>query len=135
VVAERARAGVDVRILVPGKHTKGVPIRQAGRSYYEELLTAGVRIYEYEPTRLHAKLLVVDGLWSVVGSANMDVRSKELNHENVIGILDSEFAGSLEQTFLRDLEGAKEIRLENWRRRSLGTRVLERFWALFSEQY
>jgi cardiolipin synthase len=134
-VAERARQGVDVRVLVPNEHTDAKPIRLAGRSYYDELLSAGVRIYEYQPTMMHCKLVVIDEQWSIVGSANMDVRSKELNQENVLGILDTEFAGQIESTFLQDIEHAREIKLDEWRRRGLWERSKERFWVLFAEQY
>ena len=134
-VADRARAGVDVRILVPNHHTDAKPIRQAGRSYYDELLSAGVRIYEYEPTMMHCKTVVVDGIWSIIGSANMDIRSKELNQENVIGLLDQDFAAQVESSFLADLEKADEIDLERWRRRGLSSRIKERLWVTFAEQY
>jgi cardiolipin synthase len=76
VAMERARAGVDVRLLLPGEHTDAKPIRWASHRYYDQLLAAGVRIYEYQPTFMHAKLLVVDGQWAIVGSANMDLRSE-----------------------------------------------------------
>jgi cardiolipin synthase len=135
VVMRRARAGVDVRILMPNEHTDARPIRLTSHRYYQELLDAGVRIYEYQPTMIHSKHVVVDGLWSVVGSANMDVRSKELNKENVLGILDTELASQLERTFLTDLERAREITAAEWRRRPLGARLLERGAAHFSEQY
>jgi cardiolipin synthase len=135
VVKRRARAGVDVRILMPNHHTDARPIRRASHSYYSELLNAGVRIYEYQPTMMHTKGVVVDGRWSVVGSANMDIRSKELNEENVLGIRDSDFAGQLERTFLADLEHACEIDRVAWRRRGIRDRVIERFCVLFAEQY
>jgi cardiolipin synthase len=134
-VAARARAGVDVRILVPNQHTDAKPIRLAGRSYYDELLAAGVRMYEYQPTMMHCKNVVIDGLWSIVGSANMDIRSKELNQENVMGILDADFASQVETTFLADLEKAHEFKLDEWRKRGLWERFKERFWVLFAEQY
>jgi cardiolipin synthase len=134
-VTDRARAGVDTRILVPNRRTDARPIRLAGRHYYDELLRAGVRIYEYQPTMMHCKHVVIDGLWSMVGSANMDVRSKELNQENVLGILDAGFARQVESTFLQDLEQAREIKLADWRRRNLWERIKERFWVLFAEQY
>jgi cardiolipin synthase len=135
VVARRARAGVDVRILMPNHHTDARPIRRASHSYYAELMNAGVRIYEYQPTMMHTKGVVVDGMWSVVGSANMDIRSKELNEENVLGIIDPDFAGQMERTFLRDLESAVEIDRVQWRRRGLHNRLSERFCVLFAEQY
>jgi cardiolipin synthase len=135
VVKRRARAGVDVRILMPNHHTDARPIRRASHSYYSELLNAGVRVYEYQPTMMHTKGVVVDGEWSVVGSANMDIRSKELNEENVLGVRDEEFADQLERTFLADLERAVEIDRVQWRRRGIGNRIIERFCVLFAEQY
>ena len=134
-VKDLARKGVDVRILLPNHHTDAKPIRLASHSYYDELLSAGVRIFEYQPTMMHAKLTVVDGCWSVVGSANMDIRSKELNEENALGILDPQLAGSIETAFLADLERAREIELEPWRQRGIGHRVLERLCVLFAEQF
>jgi cardiolipin synthase len=134
-VARLAREGVDVRILLPDEHTDAKPIRQASHSYYEELLTAGVRIWEYQPTMMHCKMLVVDGCWTVVGSANMDIRSKELNEENALGILDAGLGGAVESSFLADLERSREIRLDEWRRRGLRPRVLERLCVMFAEQF
>jgi cardiolipin synthase len=135
VVADRARAGVDVRILLPDEHTDARPIRLTSHSYFEELLAAGVKVYEYQPTMMHTKGVVVDGAWSIVGSANMDVRSKELNNENVLGILDEGFAGEMEATFFADLRKAEEIRLEEWRRRGWWAKAKERVCVLFAEQY
>jgi cardiolipin synthase A/B len=135
VLQERARAGVDIRVLVPNEHNDVPIIRWASRSYYEELLEAGIRIYEYQPTMIHQKLVVVDGKWSVVGSVNMDVRSKELNQENAIGIHDIGFGQQLEETFFRDLERAEEITLPSFRRRPAWHRVPERVLALFEEQF
>jgi cardiolipin synthase len=135
VVAGRARAGVDVRILVPNERTDAKPIRLAGRSYYQPLLDAGVRIYEYQPTMMHAKYVVADGIWSVVGSANLDIRSKEINAENVMGIRDRKLAQQLETAFLIDIGRALEIDRKTWRQRGWGTRILERFAVFFAEQY
>jgi cardiolipin synthase len=135
VVAERARAGVDVRILLPNEHTDAKLIRLTSHHYFEDLLAAGVKIYEYQPTMMHTKSIVVDGLWSVVGSANMDVRSIELNVENVLGILDAGFARTLEATFHEDLKRAREIRLEEWRRRGWWARVKEWVASRLAEQY
>jgi len=132
---ECARTGVDVRLLVPNEHTDAKPVWYASRSYYEELLADGIRIFEYQPTFLHSKALVVDGRWSVIGSANQDVRSKELNEENLLGILDARFAAELERVFLSDLERSREIQLDEWRRRGAWERVKERFFVLLAEQY
>jgi cardiolipin synthase A/B len=134
-VTDQARAGVDVRILVPGGKTDAGPIRQACHSYFEELLEAGVRVYEYQPTMMHAKYVVVDGKWSVVGSANMDIRSKELNSENVLGILDPGLARDLEASFMKDMAQSEEFHLETWRKRGPWAHLKERTAALFVEQY
>ena len=135
IVAERARAGVDVRILLPDEHTDAKLIRRTSHSYFEDLLSAGVRIYEYQPTMMHAKSVVVDGVWSVVGSANMDVRSKELNHENVLGILHAPFAATLERVFLEDLARSQEFKLDEFRKRGPWSRFLETIAPAFAEQY
>ena len=134
-VAARARAGVDVRLLLPDEHTDAKLIRLTSHHYYEDLLEAGVKIYEYQPTMVHVKTLVADGIWSVVGSANMDVRSIELNVENVLGILDPGFARSLEAAFQADLQQSQQIRLEEWRRRGPWARIKERLASLLAEQY
>jgi cardiolipin synthase A/B len=135
VVKRRARAGVDVRVLLPNELTDAKPIRRASHSYYSELMKAGVRIYEYQPAMMHAKTVVVDGTWAVVGSANMDIRSKELNEENVLGIFEPDFAQQLEQSFTHDLGDAIEIDRVKWRRRGVPARIIERICVLFAEQY
>ena len=134
-VMERARQGVDVRILLPGENTDAKPIRQTGHMFFEELMASGVKIYEYQPTMMHAKNVVIDGMLSVIGSSNMDVRSKELNQENLLAILDAGFAKELEETFFDDLKNAKEINLEEWRKRGPVKRFTERVSSLFAEQY
>jgi cardiolipin synthase A/B len=134
-VMDRARAGVDVRVLVPGPKTDAKPVRLAGHTHYEELLRAGVRIFEYQPTMMHAKVVLVDGIWSVVGSANMDERSMELNEENILGICDQGFARELERGFREDFNCSKEIDLKEWCRRSIFRRGLERCSRALIEQY
>jgi cardiolipin synthase A/B len=131
---ERAQAGVDVRLILPNEHTDARPVRWAGQGYYEELLEGGVRIFEYQPTFMHAKALVVDSVWSVVGTANLDIRSKELNEENVLGVLDRGLAAELEAAFEADLQASREIRLDAWRERPLHWRLRERTSLLFAEQ-
>jgi cardiolipin synthase len=132
---ERARAGVDVRILVPGNHTDAIPVQYAGRGYYEELLEAGVRIFEYQASMMHAKTVVVDDAWSLVGSANMDERSMEINEENLLGIASADLTTSIAEGIERDLERSKEIHLEQWRRRPAYQRVLEKVAKILIEQY
>ena len=134
-VIERAKSGVDVRILVPGNETDAVPVQAAGRSYYEELLAAGVRIFEFQPAMMHAKTVVVDSSWSIVGSANLDERSMELNEENVLGIADRDFADSVERGVTADFAHSQEIQLEEWRKRSIFRRSMEWVCKILIEQY
>jgi cardiolipin synthase A/B len=134
-VVQRSRQGVDVRVLVPGNHTDAVPVQAAGQSYYEELLRAGVRIFEFEPAMMHAKTVVIDSAWSIVGSANMDERSMELNEENVLGIADQAFAQSVEEGLLSDYGRSPEIKLEEWRKRSIVRKAFERVAKALIEQY
>jgi cardiolipin synthase len=134
-VIDRAQKGVDVRVLVPGNHTDAVPVQATGRSYYEELLSGGVRIFEYQPAMMHAKTVVIDSIWSIVGSANLDERSMELNEENVLGIADRGFAESIERGLLEDYSRSREVRLEEWKKRSLLKKGFERVAKTLIEQY
>ena len=132
---DRAKSGVDVRILVPGNNTDALPVQAAGRSYYEELLSAGVRIFEFQPAMMHAKTAVVDSAWSIVGSANLDERSMELNEENVLGVADRDFALAIERGVTEDFARSKEILLEEWRKRSIFRRGMEWCCKILIEQY
>jgi cardiolipin synthase A/B len=134
-VKERARAGVDVRILVPGDETDAKPVQYAGRGFYEELLEAGVRIFEFTPSMMHAKTVMVDDTWALVGSANMDERSMEINEENLLGIADREFTLTAVRNLEDDFGRSREIRLEAWRRRPAYQRVLEKAARILIEQY
>ncbi|MBA3522662.1 MAG: cardiolipin synthase B [Gemmatimonadales bacterium] len=134
-VIERARDGVDVRVLVPGNYNDAVPVQLAGRSFYDELLRAGVRIFEYQPAMMHAKTVVVDDAWSIVGSANLDERSMEINEENILGISDPAFAASIVEGVEADLGHSKEIKLEEWRKRPLWQRGLESLAKSLIEQF
>ena len=121
-----ARRGVDVRILTGGPRTDVPVVRLAGRASYELLLAAGVRIYEWQPTTLHAKTFVVDGEWSTIGSMNFDNRSLALNDEATLMVLDREVGGRMEEIFLDDLRYADEITLTHFGRRSWTERLAER---------
>jgi cardiolipin synthase A/B len=122
---KKARAGLDVRLLLPGPVTDNRMARFSGQSRYDALLNAGVRIYEYQPTFLHAKGLAVDGKWSIVGSPNLNSRSRELDEENAFGILDASLGARLDEVFLADLRHSKEITIDAWRRRNPLLRVLQ----------
>jgi cardiolipin synthase len=111
-----AARGVSVRLLLPSRSNHRV-VGEAGRSFYEDLLEAGVRIYEYGPGMIHAKTMVVDGAVALVGSANMDLRSFRLNFEVHTVVRDRTTARGLEQAFDADLAVSREIALEAFRRR------------------
>ncbi len=125
-----ARRGVDVRLLLPGR-TDHRFVMRAGQSFYAQLLRAGVRIFEWTRSPLHAKTAVVDDAWSVVGSANLDVRSFEINYEADLHCLGGRVGPMMTALFLRDAASAREILLPDWERRSLLRRLVEKFCALF----
>lgn len=125
VLEAKARAGLDVEVLLPNDQNDSRWVRYASQNYYEELLRAGVKIDEYQPTFIHTKLMIVDGLWSVIGSANMDNRSRKLNDEVVFGIADPIFAKQLEDLVRRDQAKALPIRLAEWQNRGPWQHVLE----------
>jgi cardiolipin synthase len=132
--AMMVRRGVKVHLMLPGKHTDSPFVRRAGCSLYTSLLEAGVRLYEFEPTLLHQKIVVVDEVWSHVGSTNFDARSLALNEEVGVGILDSGVAAELKAAFKRDLRHCRELMLDEWRRRPAFDRAYERFAYLLHEQ-
>lgn len=112
-----AERGVDVRVLTPGPLSDVKTTWYAGRHRYEELLGAGVRIYEYQPVMMHAKSIVVDGLWSSVGSMNFDNRSLAFNDESNLNALDARLGAKMDSIFREDLKYSKEIKLEEFRHR------------------
>jgi cardiolipin synthase A/B len=114
---DAAERGVRVRVLVPGENIDKPPVWIAGRASYDELLSAGVELYEYQPTMLHAKTMSVDGAWAAVGSANFDNRSFQLNDEATLCVTSDAFAKRLTEQFERDLEVSERIAPERWLRR------------------
>ena len=125
LLATTAKRGVDVRILTAGPRTDVNIVRLAGRAWYDTLLAAGVRVYEWQPSTLHAKTFVVDGQWSTVGSMNFDNRSMALNEEATLMVLDSAVGHEMNQIFLDDLQHAEEITVGAFRRRSWLQRIAE----------
>ena len=126
-----ALRGVDIRILVPGRSDMRL-VRAAGRSYYLDLIRAGVRIYEYQAGFVHAKTLLVDDAVTSVGSANMDIRSFELNHEVNVLVSDAALVAQMEREFLQDLGDAVEITAKAWEHRPYVTRLKENTARLLS---
>jgi cardiolipin synthase len=122
------KRGVDVRILVPGPLNDVPATKASARTRLGELLRAGARIYEYQPTMMHAKTLVVDGLFATVGSTNFDNRSFRLNDEIDLEVYDERIARKLEQMFETDLTRSRPYTYEQWVHRTLWERFTE--WAL-----
>jgi cardiolipin synthase len=125
-----AARGVDVRLILPSR-TDSELMFHAGRSYYTQLLRAGVKIHERRDVILHSKTVLVDGVWATVGSTNLDWRSFLHNHELNAVVLGAEFGSQLQAMFDRDLAGSDAIALDKWQRRSLDLRVKEAFARLW----
>jgi cardiolipin synthase len=119
-----AMRGVDVRVLVPQASDVAF-MRTAIRSFYPTLIDAGIRVYEYQPAMLHAKTLIVDGEWCLIGSANLDVRSFRLNFEVSALVADRAFAAAVEKQFHADLASAVEITADAIEQRTFGRRLAE----------
>jgi cardiolipin synthase len=119
------KRGVDVRVLTVSGKSDVKTTWYAGRSYYEKLLEGGVRIYEYSPTMMHAKSLVVDGMWSYVGSMNFDNRSIAFNDESNLLMLDGTIGARMDSIFLDDIKYSEEIKLEEFKKRSVKGKMLE----------
>jgi cardiolipin synthase len=123
MLVEACRRGVEVEIIVPGPILDAQVVRRASRELWGPLLQAGARIYEYQPTMYHTKVMVVDDLWVSVGSTNFDDRSFRLNQEANLNVLDPGFAEEQARIFRQDREHAKRITLEEWRHRPLWERL------------
>ena len=130
-----AKRGVDVKIVVPGSHTDSPNVRAASRYHYGELLEGGITIYEYRPTMMHNKVMVVDSIWSTVGSINFVNRSMKKNAEVNVAVYDRGFAGQVEAMITDDLTRCDVLTLAAWKKRGIPARIGETFFWLFSENY
>jgi len=132
---EAARRGVGVKVMVPGSHIDIPMVRMASRHDFGPLLQGGVRIFEYQPTMMHSKTLVVDGIFSTIGSINFDARSMSKNAEVSLSSYDRSFAGALEAMFERDLELCHEVTYDAWKNRGAGARFAEMWSRFFKPLY
>ena len=128
------RRGARVEIIVPSRHIDQKLVRRASRSLWEPLLEAGIAIYEYQPTMYHVKVVVVDEVWTSVGSTNFDNRSFRLNDEANLNVLDPEFAASQAKVFEQDKARSRRVTLEEWRRRPWRERATDRLAGLLRLQ-
>ena len=128
------KRGVDVRVMMPSTGGSDNPmVQHAGHRNFEKLLRCGVRLFEYPDTLLHQKVMTVDGVWCAIGSSNFDDRSFEINDEITLGIRDPATAKRLEEIFEKYAPRCKEIKLEQWRKRSLGHRLIDNMYYLLNE--
>ena len=132
LLVDARKRGVDVRILTVSKETDVKTTWWAGRSRYEELLVAGVRIYEYQPAMMHSKTFIVDGMWGSIGSMNFDNRSLAFNNESNFVFLDAPFGARMDATFMDDLTRSTEITLAEFRQRPWYNRLIENGAGLLS---
>ena len=126
-LADAASRGVVVRIILPS-YSDFSGVFYAGRAHYDELLKSGVKLYELESAFLHSKSIVVDGVWSSIGSTNFDWRSFVHNNEISVCVIDRAFAGSMEHMYAADLADSHEITQAAWKKRGLRERVKEWLW-------
>jgi cardiolipin synthase len=126
-LVKAVKRNVDVRLVLPGPNNDQPLTKSAGRAAYGEMLEGGVKIFEYQPTMIHEKSMVIDGLFSMFGSSNLDARSSEINEELDVVIYDENFGREMESSFENDLKSAREYTLEDFKNRSLWERFTE--WA------
>ena len=134
-LVKAVKRNVDVRLLLPGPNNDQPLTKSAGRAAYGKMLEGGVKIFEYQPTMLHEKSMVIDGLFSMFGSSNLDARSSEINEELDVVVYDEKFGREMESSFEKDLQLAREYTLEDFKRRSLWERSTEWLMIPFRSQF
>ena len=132
---EARKRGVRVRILTDGDITDAKPVKDASREGYQKLLDAGFEVYEYQPSMMHVKAMIVDGVWNVFGSANFDNRSFELNDELTVAAQSRDLAAALTRDFEADMAKSKKLDVAEWRKRPAWQKAREFFWAQFGEVF
>ena len=132
---EAVKRGVEVRVMIPSEHATDAPITQhASHHHFGTLLKGGVKLYEYERTLLHQKVVTVDGMCSSIGSTNFDDRSFEINDEVSLIVYDEQIARELEETFEKDLAHAAERNFDDWKKRPAMHKLRDFFSFLVNEQ-
>ena len=134
LLVKAVQRGVDVRFLLPGPYHDQPLTQSAGRTAYGRMLEGGVKIFEYQPTMIHAKSMVIDGLFSMIGSSNLDPRSSEINEEVDVVVYDPGFGRAMEAAFEKDLAQSRPYTLEEFKKRSLWERVTEQLAVPFRSQ-
>jgi cardiolipin synthase len=133
-LTDAAKRGVTVQIITVGSHTDSETIRRASRARWGALLEVGVEMYEYQPTMYHCKVMIVDGLWTTVGSTNFDPRSFSLNDEANLNYYDADFARRQIEIFQEDLARSRQVKFQEWKDRPLAEKFWEHAASLFGSQ-
>lgn len=128
---EAVQRGVDVKLILPGKTDSNL-VFNASRSFYDDLLSSGIKLYERKDSLLHAKTALIDGVWSTVGSTNLDWRSFLHNQEIDAIVLGQDFGAQMETLFKQDIEASHQITLEEWRKRPVLSRIKEKLSKLWA---
>ena len=134
LLVKAVKRGVDVRLLLPGENNDQPLTKSAGRAAYGRMLEGGVKIFEYQPTMIHTKSMVVDGLFSMLGSSNLDARSSEINEELDVVVYDEKFGRQMETVFEKDLRDAREYTRQDFKNRSWWERSTEWLMLPFRSQ-
>jgi cardiolipin synthase len=135
-LAQAVKRGVDVRVMVPATTSTDSPVVQhASHHLFGELLQSGVKVFEYKKTLLHQKVIIVDGVWSCVGSTNFDRRALQLNDEVSMGVLDASLAAQLKAVFENDMKFAEERHFEEWKHRGIWHKAEDGLAYLASSQF
>jgi cardiolipin synthase A/B len=134
LLANAVQRGVRVRLMIPGQITDSAIVRHAGHKQFQPLLDKGVEIDEFEPTLSHQKIMIIDGVWSFVGSTNFDDRSLDINDEASVGLIDPGIASRLKAAFEADLRRCKHLDARTWSQRSLWHKLEDRLSYMINEQ-
>jgi cardiolipin synthase len=134
LLVKAVKRHVDVQLILPGKNDDQPLTKSAGRAAYGRILEGGVKIFEYQPTMIHEKSMVIDGMFSLVGSSNLDARSSEINEELDIAVYDRGFGQEMEKIFENDRAQSKEYTLQEFKNRTLWERTTEWLMLPFRSQ-
>ena len=134
LLEKAVKRGVDVRVMIPGPVTDSALVKHAGHHHFPDLLKRGIRIFEHQDTMIHQKIMIIDGMWSHVGSTNLDDRSFDINEEAGVGIVDKGIAAQLKEAFEADAKHCVELKWEDWRDRTVWHRAFDGICYLLSGQ-
>jgi cardiolipin synthase len=134
LLRKAVQRGVDVKVMIPGPYNDSTLVKHAGHHHFGDLLRKGIRLFEHRKTLIHQKIMIIDGVWSHVGSTNLDDRSFDINEEAGVGIIDEEVAAKLREAFEKDLNNCIELKHDVWKKRPVWHRAFDAACYLLSGQ-